>query len=115
MHHYTERIALEQFNFVNVGADTIQELREAADKVRSVYADRLHKPTAPAPYKSDKPFSEGIQMQESGMTCDKCGSVMNLQQKISKKNNKPYSAYFCPNSSAQDSHPIKFPPNKFSR
>ena len=109
---FIERIALEQFNYLEVEADEFNELITAVKAAKAYYDDRLHKIAPKATYSASEPFSPGLGMKESGVTCDKCGAVMKLETKISKKNNKPYEGYFCPNSSAQDSHPIKFPPRK---
>lgn len=110
MSKVTERIALEEYNFVEVEADSFEEASALASAVRAAYEDRLHKPANASPgYQSDKPFPSGMQMEESGVTCDSCGSEMNLQTKTSKKSGKPYKAYFCPNSSMQAPHPLKFP------
>ena len=42
MSKLVERIALEQFQYVEASADTVDELIALADEVREKYADRLH-------------------------------------------------------------------------
>lgn len=42
MNKITERIALEQFQYVEVEAVTVDEAIALADEVREKYADRLH-------------------------------------------------------------------------
>lgn len=100
-------IGLEPFNYVHViQADSVEELVAAEQAVRAhpYYAARIAalKQTSQA----SAPF--GNTLPATGTKCDKCGALMDYKTQVSKKNGKPYSAYFCPNGSATDKHPIKF-------
>lgn len=105
---YLERIPLEQFAYIEVEAENFNELLGGVKVVKEHYATRLHKVAPAAPYSSQEPFSPGLGMKESGMTCPKCNAVMEFRQGVSKKNGKPWKGYFCPNSSQEDNHPPKF-------
>jgi len=91
MAKYLERIALEQYNYVEVKADGVDELVKAADAVResSAYKDRLHKPAEPKVEGTN--FSKGV----TASKCAQCGGDMVYREGVSKKNGKEWKAYFC--------------------
>lgn len=96
----TERIALEQYNFLEIEADSIEELQKTSELVRMAYANRLHKETHPAPFKDTV----------GDNTCDKCGSIMKtIPGGVSKKTGKPYNSFLsCPSCKATKNLPKQY-------
>lgn len=79
---FTERIALEQFNYLEIEAESLNDLQQQSELAKHIYASRLHKPQgeasggSTAPSKQD--FPSGMQMQEK--LCPKCGNPMKMRK-----------------------------------
>lgn len=118
-----ERIALDAYEFVNVHADTIEELVNEAEKIRfnPYYKNRLHQPTHPnhqsthsnnnvvtsessvsgeqAAQELAAPFPDKLP-PASTFNCAKCGTNMNYKEGIvqsGEKSGDKWRGYFCPN------------------
>jgi len=96
---YTERIALEMYNYIEVEAPDFTELANAVKEVKDLYKDRLHiVDTAEAfnepnePKVTDKPKSKLV---ETDYTCPKCeqGKVRINKQGMNK--NVPWYIFGC--------------------
>lgn len=87
-----ERIALDQFNFVNVHADSLEELSVAAEEVRNhpSYIGRVHKgkPVSSQPQAPQGQFGNTPQDFTTNIApnCQKCGKVMVKRTAKSGKN-----------------------------
>lgn len=111
----TERIALQQFEFLEIEGETLTEVRAKAEEARKVYADRLH--TAPeSPTTSgnspkvhlDEQQPPATWTQFSAPICEVCGEIMEKKTGVSQKNGKPWAGWFCPKSTKEDNHPPRW-------
>lgn len=111
-----ERIALGIYEFVNVHADTIEELVNEAEKIRfnPYYKNRLHQAThtankppvvhsevsgEQAAQELAAPFPDQLP-PASTFNCAKCGTNMNYKEGIvqsGEKSGDKWRGYFCPN------------------
>lgn len=124
----TERIPLEPYAYIEIEADTLEELALLSKTTRQAFQDRISKEKTVQVYsdQEDPPnlaqraaqsfgaaakpydaFSDGMGLKE---TCDTCQAEMELKTKTSKKTGKPYQAWFCPNwKYGVTGHEMKFP------
>lgn len=97
----TERIPLDEFAYVEVEADSLDELivNSQAVKECDAYKDRLHKPLNPVSSTGAQPriHSDQSQANHAGAgVCPVCGmgEIKQIPAGVSKKTGKEYNAFW---------------------
>lgn len=89
---YIERIALEQYNYLEIHADTLEDLQKRVAEAKVAYANRLFKAPVPDLTNAHTPaqFAKAL-----NNVCAVCGQEMQLVPAgISKKTGRPYNSFY---------------------